>query len=71
MNRAGTYVPILPPSLLDAVEAPTPFLMGCNRAAFLAGEQRLEMEAVLIADLDSGQLRRPDRTELPPSLPRG
>ena len=60
----GTYVPALPPSLLDAVEAPTPFLMGCGRTAFLANAARLDTSPILVVDLDTGGLARPSAAGL-------
>ena len=69
----GTYVPYLPPSLLDAVEAPTPFLMGCGRTAFLAAASRLDAGPIFVADLDAGRLTRPGAVAgmgPPPPLPK-
>jgi hypothetical protein len=69
----GTYVPYLPPSLLDAVEAPTPFLMGCGRTAFLAAATRLDAGPIFVADLDAGRLTRPGAVAgmgPPPPLPK-
>jgi hypothetical protein len=67
----GTYVPILPPSLLGYVEAPTPYLMGTARSRFMEGAASLDTGVALVVDLDMGNVRHPTSQDVdpPPSLP--
>lgn len=68
----GTYVPILPSTLLGYVEAPSPFLIGANRSAFRGESASLDTSAVVVFDLDTGELIMPSYSAefpAPPPLP--
>ncbi|KAM6202235.1 DENN domain-containing protein 2A [Rhynchocyon petersi] len=52
-----TYVPVLPPSMIDIVCSPTPFLIGLLAGA-LPLLQELPLEEVLVVDLDSNRFLR-------------
>ncbi|PRP74272.1 putative SET-binding factor [Planoprotostelium fungivorum] len=49
------YVPVLPPSLVDYIQAPTPFIMGIHRE-LLPNSMEL-MSEVDVVDLDLGKIR--------------
>ncbi|XP_004382507.1 DENN domain-containing protein 2A [Trichechus manatus latirostris] len=52
-----TYVPVLPPSMIDIVCSPTPFLIGLL-ASTLPLLQELPLEEVLVVDLDNNRFLR-------------
>ncbi|XP_006887288.1 PREDICTED: DENN domain-containing protein 2A [Elephantulus edwardii] len=52
-----TYVPVLPPSMIDIVCSPTPFLIGLLTSA-LPLLQELPLEEVLVVDLDNNRFLR-------------
>uniref|UniRef100_A0A8C4NBQ8 DENN/MADD domain containing 2Da n=1 Tax=Eptatretus burgeri TaxID=7764 RepID=A0A8C4NBQ8_EPTBU len=65
-----TYIPVLPPSLIDAVCNPTPFILGLQRATLPLLEDQ-PMEEVLLVDLDRKTFLRKVGDEaqiLPPKL---
>uniref|UniRef100_UPI00358F2D75 DENN domain-containing protein 2D-like isoform X2 n=1 Tax=Myxine glutinosa TaxID=7769 RepID=UPI00358F2D75 len=65
-----TYIPVLPPSLIDAVCNPTPFILGLQRATLPLLEDQ-PMEEVLLVDLDRRTFLRKVGDEariLPPKL---
>ncbi|XP_049749384.1 DENN domain-containing protein 2A isoform X2 [Elephas maximus indicus] len=52
-----TYVPVLPPSMIDIVCSPTPFLIGLLTST-LPLLQELPLEEVLVVDLDNNRFLR-------------
>ncbi|CAH8512381.1 unnamed protein product [Schistosoma turkestanicum] len=62
LKYGHTYVPILPKSLIEFVNAPTPFLYGIH-----SGYQHLlpDMVDVFVADLDGGSVVCPENTPVP------
>ncbi|CAH8574882.1 unnamed protein product [Schistosoma haematobium] len=62
LKYSHTYVPILPKSLIEFVNAPTPFLYGIH-----SGYQHLlsDMVDVFVADLDGGSVVCPENIPIP------
>ncbi|KAJ7365979.1 Rab guanyl-nucleotide exchange factor [Desmophyllum pertusum] len=64
-----TYVPILPSALIDLVEAPGAFIMGCH-SQYKSQIQRVVMEmdelsSIVIADIDEGSVTLHPKARLP------
>lgn len=64
-----TYVPILPSALLDLVEAPGAFIMGCH-ASHKTQIQRVatqmdELSSIAIADIDDGTVTLHPKAKIP------
>eukprot|EP01062_Namystynia_karyoxenos_P032501 TRINITY_DN23984_c0_g1_i1.p1 TRINITY_DN23984_c0_g1~~TRINITY_DN23984_c0_g1_i1.p1 ORF type:complete len:775 (+),score=161.35 TRINITY_DN23984_c0_g1_i1:103-2325(+) len=59
-----TFVPVVPPALLDAVCAPTPWIFGVH-ASCLDELQRLPVDTCLCVDLRSGELNGYEPIPLP------
>ncbi|XP_022784888.1 DENN domain-containing protein 3-like [Stylophora pistillata] len=66
-----TYVPILPSALLDLVEAPGAFIMGCHREHKSKIERVVkemdEFSTFVIADIDEGSVKSPPRIQRLPT----
>lgn len=43
-----TFIPLLPPQLIDYIEAPTPFLIGISTDTFSLHSQEQELECLLV-----------------------
>ena len=50
-----TYIPLVPTSLADCLEAPTPYLMGVRRS--MLGDVMRHLRGCVLVDLDSGETR--------------
>jgi hypothetical protein len=50
----GVYIPVLPRSLLDYVQAPVPFIMGCTTLDYTAIEHNVS-PSTLVVFLDTGE----------------
>ncbi|TNM91238.1 hypothetical protein fugu_019618 [Takifugu bimaculatus] len=64
-----TYIPVLPPAMLDIVCTPTPFIVGLLSSS-LSQLTELPLEEVLVVDLENNRLLRQldDEDVLPPKL---
>lgn len=64
-----TYVPILPSVLLDLVEAPGAFIMGCHaqhkKQVQRVAEAMDELSGIVIADIDEGTVTPHPNAEIP------
>ena len=67
---AGIFIPVLPPSLNDVLDAPVPFIVGVSNDAFhqLLGSNRRPLDACFV-DLDTGDVYF-DQLAQTPELPR-
>jgi len=63
-----TYIPLLPYSIMECIEAPTPYMMGAN-VTHLREATEVDMNGVVYVDLDHNNLRIP-KSEALPRLPR-
>lgn len=66
-----TYVPILPSALIDLVEAPGAFIMGCHKEhkskILRVVEGMDELSSFVIADIDEGSVTSPPRIQRLPT----
>ncbi|CAG12143.1 unnamed protein product, partial [Tetraodon nigroviridis] len=65
-----TYIPVLPPAMLDIVCTPTPFIVGLLSSS-LSQLTELPLEEVLVVDLENNRLLRQldeEDSSLPPKL---
>lgn len=51
----GVFIPVLPPSLLPFIDAPTPFIIGCH-SSILGEVNFAALTDVVFCDLDSGSM---------------
>ena len=58
LNVVNTYVPLLPPQLINAIEAPFPYLIGADTAAVLESDA-LDLTHIVVVDLDKRRTRVP------------
>lgn len=59
-----TYIPIMPMEFATVLEAPVPFIVGCDRTVFDIQRHRID-DAVIIVDLDCGVINKRFKVELP------
>lgn len=59
------YIPILPRSLLDILQAPTPYIIGIHTSYFIEAS---EVDDVVFVDLDNGKLHSPHPDKIPGDL---
>ena len=43
-----TYIPLLPPQLIDYIEAPTPFLIGLHSGTFTSNQEEEDLQCLLV-----------------------
>ena len=58
LNVVNTYVPLLPPQLINAIEAPFPYLIGADTAAVLESDS-VDLSHIVVVDLDKRRTRVP------------
>ena len=63
LNVVNTYVPLLPAQLINAIEAPFPYLIGAETGAVIDADIPIDLSHIVVIDLDQR------RAMIPPASP--
>lgn len=53
----NTYIPVINIEIIEFLQAPLPFMLGCHRGLFNTLESEIDTSDVIIVDLDQSQMR--------------
>ena len=59
LNVVNTYVPLLPAQLINAIEAPFPYLIGAETGAVIDSEIPIDLSHIVVIDLDQRRAMMP------------
>ena len=68
LNVVNTYVPLLPAQLINAIEAPFPYLIGAETGAVIDSEIPIDLSHIVVIDLDQRRAMMPPTSSENPDV---